>query len=81
MKGEQEGEIGKVRKGSGKTVLRSAGQNVEQQRHVFSKAPTALNMFLNGIPVQIRSSLLPLSLLFIFHCAISIFPYFSYSDM
>ena len=33
-------------------------------------------MFLNGILLQVRSSLLPLSLLFIFHLGISIFLHF-----
>lgn len=43
------------------------------QARVCVRAAAALQMFLNGIPVQLRSSLLPLSLLFIFRCGIFIF--------
>lgn len=48
--------------------------NTEQNRLVFVllKALQQQQMFLNGIPVQVRSSLLPLSLLFIFRCGIFI---------
>lgn len=56
-------------------LRRAKCTNTEQHRHVFVllKAATALQMFLNGIPVQVGSSLLPLSLLFIFPCGIFIF--------
>lgn len=40
---------------------------------VTESLAAAVQMFLNGIPVQVRSSLLPLSLLFIFRCGIFIF--------
>ena len=38
-----------------------------------SAAAAALQMFLNGIPVQVRSSLLPLSLLLVLRCVFFVF--------
>lgn len=63
LENSQRAEFGKSEEEWKETIKESRGTTQACVCHVF----------LNGIPVQLLSSLLPLSSLFVFHCGILIF--------
>lgn len=72
MEGEKKAKMGGNVRRNGKKVLRRAGENSRMDKrrttqsrvYVPENLTAAVQRFLNGIPVQVQSSLLPLSFLY-----------------